>query len=284
MALLFWERMNWTRQHFRQIVGSFQAKAGSHCSGDLRQWDLFNGLVWCAAECSALGMKSWLCHVNPKEVAAWSLVAPGAEEASRHAPGTGGSLYSLDPSGERSQCWPLTPFLGGETQHMKGTEETPLLMEVWNTWRLLPAAPKRVQRSRELVSLEQEEIKLWEQEQDRACAVVCLKRCESWLQKKRSLEKMPVSAIQTVPLNTSRKADKQQASLPVFWHYFLVSSSLCFFTSLLIEVWFEIYTVLCYSNSKQTLDCFMSWNCSEITAWKPWMCISSKDIFKMIVL
>lgn len=85
-----------------------------------------------------LGIKSWLCHVNPKEEAAWSRVAPGAEEASHHAPGTGWSLYSLGPSGGRSQCWPLTCFLGGETQHMKGTEETPSLMELFNTWRCCP--------------------------------------------------------------------------------------------------------------------------------------------------
>lgn len=86
MVLLFWECLNWTHQHFRQIVGSFQAKAGSHCSGGLHQWDVFNGLVWWAAECSVLGIKSRLCHVNPKEEAAWSRMAPGTEEASRHAP------------------------------------------------------------------------------------------------------------------------------------------------------------------------------------------------------
>lgn len=210
MAPLFWEWLSWTLQHFRQIMESFQAKAGSHCSGNLHQWDLFNGLVWYAAECSVLGIQSWLCHVNPKEEAAWSRVAPGAEEASRHA---------------RAQCDLCTPLVlwskkavlafnllpWWETQHRKGTEETPSLPEVLNTWRLLPAAPKHVHRSRELVSLEPEENKLWEQEQDRACAVVCLKRCEDWLQKKTSAEKRPVSAIQTAPLNTSTR-DWQAAS------------------------------------------------------------------------
>lgn len=149
---------------------------------------------------------------------------------------------------------------------------------------MLPAAPKCIHRSRELVSLEPEENKLWEQEQDRACAVVCLKRCENWLQKKASVEKMPVSVIQTAPLNTSTRGWQAASSLPIFWHYFLVSSSLYFFTSLLIEVWFDIYIVLHYSNPEQTLVCFMSWNCFEITAWNPWMCISSKGIFKMIIL
>lgn len=81
MAPLFWEWLNWMHQHFRQIVGPFQAKAGSHCSADLHQWDLFNDLVWCAAECSVLGIKSWLCHVNPKEEAALSLVL---QEQTRH--------------------------------------------------------------------------------------------------------------------------------------------------------------------------------------------------------
>lgn len=243
MAPLFWERLNWMHQQFRQIVGSFQAKAGSHCSGDFRQWDLFNSLVWCAAECSVLGIKSWLCHVNPKEEAALSRVAPGADKASRHAPGTVWSLYCLGPSGERGQCWPLTCFLGEETQHMKGTEETPLLMEVLNTWRLLPAAPKRVQRSGELVSLEPEENKFWEQ--NRGCAVVCLKRCESWLQKKKThLKKCQWVQFKLLHQTRLQEADKQQASLPVFWHYFLVSSSLYFFTSLLIEVWFDIYIFL----------------------------------------
>lgn len=135
ISLLFWEWLNWMHPCFRQIVRLFQAEAGSHCSGDLCQWDLFNGLIWSAAECSVLGIKSWLCHVNPKEEAAWSRMAPGAEEASRHAPGTVWSLYSLGPSGERSQHWPLSCFLGGETTAHEGGEETPSLRELLNTWR-----------------------------------------------------------------------------------------------------------------------------------------------------
>lgn len=152
-------------------------------------------------------------------------------------------------------------------QHMKGTEGAPSLTEVLNTWRLLPATPKRVHRSREFVSLEPEENKLWEQEQDRAEPVLwCVWRgVKADWRKKPQLKKCQWVQFKQLHLTHLQEADKQQASLPVFWHYFLVSSSLSFITPLLIEVWFDIYIVLHYSNPEQTLDCFMSWNCSEIT-------------------
>lgn len=104
MSSLFWERLNWTCQHFRQIVESLREKAYSRYSEDLRHWEyLFNGLVLCAVEYSVLGIKSWLCHINPKEEAAFSCMAPGAEEASCHSSVTMWSLYSLHPSVEGSQ-------------------------------------------------------------------------------------------------------------------------------------------------------------------------------------
>ena len=97
-------QLNRTRQHFRQIVESLREKTYSRYLEDLRHWEyLFNGLVLRAVEYSVLGIKSWLCHINPKEEAAFSCTAPGAEAAPCRSSVTAWSLYSPHPSGERSQ-------------------------------------------------------------------------------------------------------------------------------------------------------------------------------------
>lgn len=160
---------------------------------------------------------------------------------------------------------------------MKGTEETPLLTEVSNTRKLLPAAPVCVQRSRELVYPEPEESKFWEQNRAvlwyvwRGVKADCRKNL-TW---KNASECNLNSSIKHVCKRLTRGKLHFQFSEIIFWFHLAFIFLLLF----LIEVWFVIYIFLHYSNPEQALDCFMSWNCSEITAWKPWMCISSKDIF-----
>lgn len=233
-----------------------------------------------------LGIRSWFCHINPREETAFSCTAQTAEEASCHSSVTMWSLYSLHPLREMSAL----PFnllsWGGNRAHWEDRAETPpLTEECWTRrryclllCRLWVACSEEQEACISLTSKE------WAARMEARQSLCCGTCVEVWkLTVEKSLcAKMPVSAIQ-LHQTYLHEADKQQASVPVFFHYLLVSSSLHIFISVLSKYGLKcIYFGIIFGiNPEQTPDCFISWSCSEIIAWEPSMlCFSQNMILR----
>lgn len=169
----------------------------------------------------------------------------------------------------------------GNRAHWGDRAETPPLTEkCWTRRQCLLLCRLQVACSEEQEACVSLTSKEWASRMEARQSLCCGMCVEVWkLSVEKSLcEKMPVSAIQLHQTHL-QEADKQQASVPVFFHYLLVSSSLHIFISLLIKIWFEMYIFWYCVNPEQTPDCFISWNCSEIIVWEPSMLCLIQNMF-----